>query len=237
MWTMANAVMFQRLKENIVAIGEELKTKNRADIMLYLTQDTDQNKGVYTRYKELLFSYTEKLKEAQDQGFMSKEEVAMLTKVIFDKYNSLYRRVADTVEFLTRDLYTEDKIVGAYYTIDRIINNEYFDDQNLPAKEKLDKFHERISIGIKDDEDHMNSNISKLIRENMIYSFRTMIHYLEVRNVPFSKDLSTGLKPLLEEVKKNECDKKIQKILDDNDMELCSRVIGEFDSFYKALSN
>jgi len=26
-------------------------------------------------------------------------------------------------------------------------------------------------------------------------------------------------------------------MLDDNDMELCSRIIGEFDSFYKALSN
>ena len=234
---MANAVMFQRLKENIVAIGEELKTKNRTDILLFLTQDTEQNKGIYTRFKELLFQYTEKLKEAQDQGFISKEEVGMLSKVIFDKYNSLYRRVADTVEFLTRDLYIEDKVVGAYYTIDRIINNEYFDDQELPAKEKLDKLHERISIGIKADEDNMNSYVSKIIRENMIYSLRTMIYYLDVRNVPFSKELSSGLKPLLEEVKKNECEKTILKMLDDNDMELCSRIIGEFDSFYKALND
>lgn len=232
---MANAVMFQRLKENIVAIGEELKNKNRTDIMLYLTQDNDQNKGVYVRYKELLFKYTEKLNEAHDQGFISNEEVSMLSKTIFDKYNSLYNRVADTIEFFTDRRYTEEKVVGAYYTIDKIINNEYFDDQGLPAKEKMNKLHERISIGIKSDDDNMNSYISKIIRENMIYSFRTMIYYLEVKNVPFSKELSSGLKPLMEEVKKTDNEKTIQKMLDDNDMELCSRIIGEFDSFYKAL--
>ena len=59
---MANAVMFQRLKENIVAIGEELKTKNRESINMYLTQDREQTKGIYTKYKELVFNYTEKLK-------------------------------------------------------------------------------------------------------------------------------------------------------------------------------
>ena len=234
---MANAVMFQRLKENIIAIGEELKTKNRSDIMLYLTHDSDSNKGLYTKYKDLLFRYSEKLKEAQDQGFISKEEVGSLSKMIFDKYNSLYMRVADTIGFLTKDSYTEEKVVGAYYTIDRIINNEYFDDQGHPSKEKMQKFHERISLGIKADDDKMNLYISNFIKENILYSIKTMIYYLDVKNVPFSKELIEGLKPLLSETEKSDCDKTIKKMLDDNDSELCSKIIGEFDSFYKALCN
>ena len=233
---MANAVMFQRLKENIVAIGEELKTKNRESINMYLTQDREQTKGIYTKYKELIFNYTEKLKDAKDQGFVSNEEATMLSKMVFDKYNSLFQRVSNTIDFLTQERYTEDKILGAYYTIERIINNEYFDDQGLAEREKLEKFNERISIGIKTDDDKMNNYISNLINESILYSFRTMINYLDVKNIPFSKDLSQGLKKLLEEVKKENCYKIVIKILDETDMELCSRIIGEFDSFYKALN-
>ena len=59
--------------------------------------------------------------------------------MVFDKYNSLFRRVSDTIDFLTQERYTEDKILGAYYTIERIINNEYFDDQGLAEREKLEK--------------------------------------------------------------------------------------------------
>ena len=184
---MANALMFQRLKENIVAIGEELKTKNRNSINMYLTQDREGTKGIYTKYKELIFDYTEKLKEAKDQGFISNEEAAMLSKMVFDKYNYLYKRVSDTIDFLTQERYTEDKILGAYYTIDRIINNGFFDDQGLGEKEKFNKFHERISIGIKSDDDNMNHYISHLINESILYSFRTMINYLDVRNIPFCK--------------------------------------------------
>ena len=233
---MANAVMFQRLKENIVAIGEELKTKNRESINMYLTQDREQTKGIYTKYKELIFNYTEKLKDAKDQGFVSDEEATMLSKMVFDKYNSLFQRVSNTIDFLTQERYMEDKILGAYYTIERIINNEYFDDQGLAEREKLEKFNERISIGIKTDDDKMNNYISNLINESILYSFRTMINYLDVKNIPFSKDLSQGLKKLLEEVKKENCYKIVIKILDETDMELCSRIIGEFDSFYKALN-
>ena len=233
---MANAVMFQRLKENIVAIGEELKTKNRESINMYLTQDREQAKGIYTKYKELIFNYTEKLKDAKDQGFVSDEEATMLSKMVFDKYNSLFQRVSNTIDFLTQERYMEDKILGAYYTIERIINNEYFDDQGLAEREKLEKFNERISIGIKTDDDKMNNYISNLINESILYSFRTMINYLDVKNIPFSKDLSQGLKKLLEEVKKENCYKTDIKILDETDMELCSRIIGEFDSFYKALN-
>ena len=233
---MANAVMFQRLKENIVAIGEELKTKNRESINMYLTQDREQAKGIYTKYKELIFNYTEKLKDAKDQGFVSNEEATMLSKMVFDKYNSLFQRVSNTIDFLTQERYMEDKILGAYYTIERIINNEYFDDQGLAEREKLEKFNERISIGIKTDDDKMNNYISNLINESILYSFRTMINYLDVKNIPFSKDLSQGLKKLLEEVKKENCYKTVIKILDETDMELCSRIIGEFDSFYKALN-
>ncbi len=233
---MANAVMFQRLKENIVAIGEELKTKNRESINMYLTQDREQTKGIYTKYKELIFNYTEKLKDAKDQGFVSNEEATMLSKMVFDKYNSLFQRVSNTIDFLTQERYMEDKILGAYYTIERIINNEYFDDQGLAEREKLEKFNERISIGIKTDDDKMNNYISNLINESILYSFRTMINYLDVKNIPFSKDLSQGLKKLLEEVKKENCYKIVIKILDETDMELCSRIIGEFDSFYKALN-
>lgn len=233
---MANAVMFQRLKENIVAIGEELKTKNRESINMYLTQDREQAKGIYTKYKELIFNYTEKLKDAKDQGFVSNEEATMLSKMVFDKYNSLFQRVSNTIDFLTQERYMEDKILGAYYTIERIINNEYFDDQGLAEREKLEKFNERISIGIKTDDDKMNNYISNLINESILYSFRTMINYLDVKNIPFSKDLSQGLKKLLEEVKKENCYKIVIKILDETDMELCSRIIGEFDSFYKALN-
>ena len=233
---MANAVMFQRLKENIVAIGEELKTKNRESINMYLTQDREQAKGIYTKYKELIFNYTEKLKDAKDQGFVSDEEATMLSKMVFDKYNSLFQRVSNTIDFLTQERYMEDKILGAYYTIERIINNEYFDDQGLAEREKLEKFNERISIGIKTDDDKMNNYISNLINESILYSFRTMINYLDVKNIPFSKDLSQGLKKLLEEVKKENCYKIVIKILDETDMELCSRIIGEFDSFYKALN-
>ena len=105
---MANALMFQRLKENIVAIGEELKTKNRNSINMYLTQDREGTKGIYTKYKELIFDYTEKLKEAKDQGFISNEEAAMLSKMVFDKYNYLYKRVSDTIDFLTQERYTEE---------------------------------------------------------------------------------------------------------------------------------
>ena len=233
---MANAVMFQRLKENIVAIGEELKTKNRESINMYLTQDREQTKGIYTKYKELIFNYTETLKDAKDQGFVSDEEATMLSKMVFDKYNSLFQRVSNTIDFLTQERYMEDKILGAYYTIERIINNEYFDDQGLAEREKLEKFNERISIGIKTDDDKMNNYISNLINESILYSFRTMINYLDVKNIPFSKDLSQGLKKLLEEVKKENCYKIVIKILDETDMELCSRIIGEFDSFYKALN-
>ena len=233
---MANAVMFQRLKENIVAIGEELKTKNRESINMYLTQDREQTKGIYTKYKELIFNYTEKLKDAKDQGFVSNEEATMLSKMVFDKYNSLFQRVSNTIDFLTQERYMEDKILGAYYTIERIINNEYFDDQGLAEREKLEKFNERISIGIKTDDDKMNNYISNLINESILYSFRTMINYLDVKNIPFSKDLSQGFKKLLEEVKKENCYKIVIKILDETDMELCSRIIGEFDSFYKALN-
>ena len=82
----------------------------------------------------------------------------------------------------------------------------------------------------------MNNYISNLINESILYSFRTMINYLDVKNIPFSKDLSQGLKKLLEEVKKENCYKIVIKILDETDMELCSRIIGEFDSFYKALN-
>ena len=233
---MANALMFQRLKENIVAIGEELKTKNRNSINMYLTQDREGTKGIYTKYKELIFDYTEKLKEAKDQGFISNEEAAMLSKMVFDKYNYLYKRVSDTIDFLTQERYTEDKILGAYYTIDRIINNGFFDDQGLGEKEKFNKFHERISIGIKSDDDNMNHYISHLINESILYSFRTMINYLDVRNIPFCKDLAKGLRDLLDDTYKENCYDVMKKILDETDIEMCNRIIGEFDSFYKALN-
>lgn len=233
---MVNPVIFQKLQENIINIGEELKGKNREEIVEYITSENEKNKGIYTTYKKLVFKYTDRLRDAVKEGYINDNEVRKFSKMLFNKYNYLYRRVAEDIEYFTRDVYTEDKVMGAYYVIQMILSKDYNEEDGLPIKEKIDRFNVKISTGIKSDDDKMNVYIGEIIEESINHSFRAMEKYLKVNNLPFSKELCDDLAKLYKKVKKENAKNVIAKILDENDKKLCEKIINEFDDFYEAIN-
>jgi hypothetical protein len=227
-------ILFERFKANLVDIGENIKGKNRDELAKFLIQEEGEKEGFYSYYKKIILGYNTNIEEAVKERFITEEERAELSKIVFDKYNTIFRNASDDIKFMTRDLYIENKVMGAFYVIDKIIERPAQVEQKLPKKEKTEDIHKRIALGIKSDEDKLNKIKGEYLHQTMISSVRDMILYLETREVPFAKDTVNKLKKLLDRVSKAETEKKITKIFDDNDKLLYEEIVKEFDEFYAA---
>ena len=227
-------VLFERFKANLIDIGENIKGKNRDELAEFLIQDEKEKEGFYSYYKKIILEYNTNIEEAVKERFITEEERAELSKIVFDKYNTIFRNASDDIKFMTRDLYIENRVMGAFYVIDKLIERPSQLETKLPKKEKTEDIHKRIALGIKSDEDKINKIKGEYLHQTMISSVRDMILYLETREVPFAKDTINKLKKLLDKVSKAETEKKITKIFDDNDKLLYEEIVKEFDEFYAA---
>ena len=226
--------LFERFKANLVDIGETIKGKNRDELAEFLIQEEGEKEGFYAFYKKIILEYNTNIEEAVKEKFITEEERQELSKIVFDKYNTVYRNASDDIKFMTRDLYLENRVMGAFYVIDKVVNRPSQASQTLSKKEKIEDIHKQIAQGIKSDDDKINKIKGEYLHETMTSSVRDMILYLEAREVPFAKDTINKLKKLLDKVSKAETEKKITKIFDDNDKLLYDEVVKEFDDFYVA---